>query len=292
MKDGLNMSAPLSAIVQKGGIKMNTEMLLVSAAASVCEMIDSSLGMLYGTILSPVLIIVGFDPLVVVPSILFSQAIGGIIASIGHHRLRNVDFTIKKDVMKRLSDLGYIETFRKSTTRDLKVVFVITCFGILATIIGALTAISIPKVALKTYIGLLVLLMGIILLLRSRFNFSWEKIFGIGILSAFNKGISGGGFGPVVTSGQLISGRETKKSIGTTTLSEAPICITGFLTYIIRNGLTTWNLVLILTAGAIVGAIIGPHITTKFKSEEKLRLGLGILVTLLGIWTLVKTWLI
>jgi len=267
-------------------------MILILVAAFVCEMIDSSLGMLYGTILSPILIIAGFDPLVVVPSILFSQAIGGIIASIGHHRLKNVDFSIKEDVMKRLSDLGYIETFRRSTTRDLKVVFVVSSLGILATIIGALTAISIPKVALKTYIGILVLAMGIILLLRSRFNFSWKKIFGIGILSAFNKGISGGGFGPVVTSGQLILGREGKKSIGAATLSKAPICITGFLTYLIRKGLPTWNLVLVLTAGAIVGAIIGPHITAKFKSEKKIRLSLGILVTILGIWTLVKTWLI
>ena len=99
--------------------------------------------------------------------------------------------------MKRLSELGYIETFRRSTTRDLKVVFVVTSLGILVTIIAALTAISIPKVALKTYIGVLVLAMGIILLLRTRFNFSWKKILGIGILSAFNKGISGGGFGPM-----------------------------------------------------------------------------------------------
>lgn len=265
--------------------------LALLVLALVCELIDASLGMLYGTILSPVLIIAGFDPLVVVPSILFSQAIGGFIASIGHHRLKNVDFTIKEDVMKRLSDLGYIETFRKTTTRDLKVVFVVTCFGILATVLAAFTAISIPKIALKTYIGILVLAMGIVLLLRTKFNFSWKKILGIGILSAFNKGISGGGFGPVVTAGQLISGRESKRSIGATTLSEAPICIVGFLTYLLKNGLPTWNLVLVLTAGAVVGAIIGPHITAKFKSEKKVRIGLGILVTLLGIWTLVKTWL-
>lgn len=267
------------------------QIISLISAAFVCELIDSSLGMLYGTILSPVLIIASFDPLVVVPSILFSQAVGGIIASVGHHRLRNVDFTIRQDIMKSSSDLGCIATFRRSTTRDLKVAFVITSFGTLATIIAALTAIRIPKVALKTYIGVLVLAMGIILLSRTRFEFSYKKIVAIGILSAFNKGISGGGFGPVVTAGQLISGREGKRSIGATALSEAPICITGFLTYIMKNGLATWNLVLVLTAGAIVGAIIGPHITRKFKSEKKVRWGLGILVTLLGMSTLVKTWL-
>ncbi len=49
---------------------MSIEMILALVLAFVCEMIDLSLGMLYGTILSPVLTIVGFDPLVVVPSIL------------------------------------------------------------------------------------------------------------------------------------------------------------------------------------------------------------------------------
>lgn len=43
-------------------------------------------------------------------------------------------------------------------TRDLKVAFIISSLGVLAAIIGALTAINIPKVALKTYIGILVLL--------------------------------------------------------------------------------------------------------------------------------------
>lgn len=279
----------VSANAEEGG-KMNIGIVLI--LAFVCELIDASLGMLYGTILSPVLIIAGFDPLVVVPSILFSQTIGGIIASIGHHRVKNVDFSIESEIMRKLQELGYIDTFKRSVSTDLKVVIAVTCLGILASIIAAFTATSIPKIALKTYIGVLVLAMGAILLLRSKFEFSWKKIFGIGILSAFNKGISGGGFGPVVTSGQMISGRRSRSSIGSTTLAEAPICITGFLTYLIKNGMPTWNLLFILSAGAILGAVIGPHITAKFKSEKKVRIGLGIIVVILGIWTLIKTWLV
>jgi len=266
--------------------------LLIILLAFACELIDSSLGMLYGTILSPLLIIVGFDPLVVVPSILLSQAIGGGIASILHHRLKNVDFNVKSELMENLAALGYIESLKRNVSTDLKVVFCVTILGIIATVVAALTAMSIPKTALKTYIGILVLAMGTILLLRSKFEFSWKKILGIGILSSFNKGISGGGFGPVVTSGQIISGREVKRSISATTLSEAPICIAGFLTYLIKNGMTTWNLVLLLCIGAIIGALIGPFITAKFKSESKVKISMGILVTLLGIWVLIMTWLI
>ena len=266
--------------------------ILIVLGAFACELIDSSLGMMYGTILSPVLIITGFSPTVVVPSILFSQAIAGFIAAVMHHRLDNAEFNVESGIMERLRDLGYIETFKKSVTPDLKVVFAVTVLGVVATVIAALTAINIPKVALKTYIGVLVLVMGVILLLKSKFTFSWKKIFGIGIISAFNKGMSGGGFGPIVTSGQIVSGRKIKNSIGATTLAEAPICIAGFLTYLIRNGMPTWNLVWLLTGGAVVGAIIGPFITMSFKSERKIKIGLGILVTILGIWTLTKTWLI
>jgi hypothetical protein len=269
---------------------------LIFLGAVICEFIDASLGMLYGTILSPVLIIAGFNPLLVVPGILFSQALGGLTAAVFHHRKRNVDFSLKstdpKYIKERLKALGYKESFNRGTSKDLKVTLCITFLGILTTIFAVLVAVNIPKIALKTYIGVLVLVMGVVLLSKARFSFSWKKITGVGILSAFNKGLSGGGFGPLVTSGQMISGRNGKESIGATTLAEAPICITGFLVYLFTNGITNWNFVFLLTAGAIVGALIGPNFTAKFKDEKKLKIILGILVVGAGLWTLIKTWLI
>ncbi len=272
-----------------------TTILGLIIAAIICEFIDSSLGMLYGTILSPLLIIAGFNPLLVVPAILFSQAIGGLTAGIIHHYKKNVDFSFKSTnfqyIRERLAKLGYKEAFNRGTTPDFKVTLCITSLGIVATIFAALVAINIPKNILKTYIGILVLIMGTILLSGATFKFSWKKIIGIGILSAFNKGISGGGFGPVVTSGQIISGRNGKSSIGVTTLAEAPICITGFLIYLFTQGIQSWSFVLSLTVGSLIGALIGPFFTAKFKSEKKLRLVLGVLVASLGIWTLLNTWL-
>jgi len=260
---------------------MDATVILLLLGGLLGELLDSSLGMLYGTILSPVLIIAGYDPLVVVPSILLTQAIAGLVAAVGHHRLRNASW----------ENYGIILNLKKMITRDSKVVIVVSSLGVMASIIAAFIATSIPKDALSTYIGLLVLAMGTILVLPSAFRFSWKKILGIGALSAFNKGLSGGGFGPVVTAGQMISGRSSKSAIGATTLSEAPICIAGFLIYILRNGMSTWDLVIYLGIGAIIGALIGPHITAKIKSERKMRVGLGAMVISLGIWTLAKTWL-
>jgi hypothetical protein len=262
--------------------------------ALICEFIDSALGMLYGTILSPVLVIAGFDPLLVVPSILFSQAIGGFTASIFHHRLKNADFTLKikntAQIADRLAKLGYKESFNRGTTQDLKVAICITVLGIFAAIAATLIAINIPKIALTTYIGTLVALMGIIILTKINFKFSWKKMLGVGILSAFNKGMSGGGFGPVVTAGQIISGRDGKSSIGATTLAEAPICMAGFLTYLLTKGISNWSFVFLLSSGAIMGAALGPFFTAKFKSKNKLKIILGVLTLGLGLFVLINAW--
>ena len=275
---------------------MNIEtVILIVSGATICEFIDASMGMMYGTILSPVLIIAGFEPILVVPSILLSQALGGFIASMFHHKFRSVNLALKtinpRIIIKKLFELGCVESFKKGTTKDFKVSFCVASLGAVATIIAALIAISIPKTVLKTYIGILVLVMGLILLLRSEFRFSWRKMVAVGVLSAFNKGLSGGGFGPVVTSGQVIAGRDCKSSIGSTTFAESPICIVGFLTFLITKGISDWSLVMFLSIGALLGAPLGAFLTSKFKSEKRIKSILGILVLVLGVWTLCKTWI-
>jgi len=263
---------------------------LVTILAVACEFIDSSMGMLYGTLLSPILLIYGFDPAVTVPAILFSQALGGFIASAFHHKYKNADFSLKttniSTIKRKLSEIGYVESFKKGTTRDFKIVFFVTSIGIIATIISSFIALNISKELVKTYIGILVTLMGLVLILRPVFKFSWKRLLFISILSAFNKGLSGGGFGPVVTSGQVISGRNSKNSIGATTFAEAPICITGFLVYLFFGKHLDWNLVCFLTIGSVIGAPFGALFTSKFKSEKKLRTILGILTLVIGILTL------
>lgn len=276
---------------------MSTETtILLVLGGFLCELIDASMGMMYGTILSPVLVIAGFEPVIVVPSILFSQALGGFTASIFHHRLRNVNLALKsinpKVIAERLLQLGCVESFKRGTTKDFKVSFCVSGLGIVATIIAALIAISIPKALLKSYIGILVVSMGVILLSSPKFRFSWKKMVAVGVLSAFNKGLSGGGFGPVVTSGQVIAGRDGKSSIGATTFAEAPICFAGFLTFVITKGISDWNLVVLLSMGALLGAPLGALLTSKFKSEKKIKIILGTLTLLLGIWILIRTWIL
>ena len=245
--------------------------ILLIAGAIICEFIDSYLGMMYGTILSPVLLIAGFSPLIVVPSVLLSQAAGGFIASFRHHKFKNASFKLK--------------------SRDFKIASVIIGLGIIAVIFGAFVGVNIPKLWLKTYIGILCIVMGGIVLRNKAFKFSWNKIAGIGIISSFNKALSGGGFGPIVASGQIISGRDGKKAIGTTDFAEAPICLLAFMSWMLIKELPELNLLLPLTIGAIIGGFFGPLALSKFKSKTRLKLTIGALVIILGCWTLLKTWI-
>ena len=54
--------------------------------------------------------------------------------------------------------------------------------------------------------------MGIVILIciNKQFQFSWRKISFLGVVASFNKGMSGGGYGPVVTGDQILSGIKEK----------------------------------------------------------------------------------
>lgn len=65
--------------------------LAVFCAALACEYLDSSLGMGYGTTLTPLLLLLGFEPLAIVPAVLLSELVTGLAAGIMHHRDGNID---------------------------------------------------------------------------------------------------------------------------------------------------------------------------------------------------------
>lgn len=242
--------------------------LLIMLIAFCCEAIDSSIGMGYGTLLAPILILMGFNPTKVVPAILLTQAIGGGTASIFHHRYGNVNYRLKTDRMA---------------------VFVICSLGVIGAMFGACVSVSVSKMFLNTYIGVMVLCMGILVTAGIATTFAWWKILLLGIVSAFNKGLSGGGFGPIVTGGQVLSGNGFKSSIGITTMAEVPICLAGFIIFSIHSGFALDYLLNgSLFVGVVLSAFWGPKIT-KHMSVGKLRNSIGIAMLLLGGFTLYKT---
>lgn len=233
--------------------------------AFVMEVIDTSLGMMYGTLLSPILIGFGFDPLIVVLAILISQAIGGISGTISHHRFKNADFN--------------------GLTMDTKIVLAMVIPGLLVVFFGVFIAVNISRLWMKTYIGILVIIMSILCLSPIKYKFAWWKHYAVGILAAFNKALSGGGFGPVTSTGGIIGGLKSKVSIATTTFAEVYICLGAFVVYLFFIGINDTVFVFGLCFGAFYGGFAGPYISSRI-SHERLRKCIGILGILSGVWLL------
>jgi len=258
--------------------------------ALMCQFLSISLGVGYGTPLTPILLILGFAPLHAVPAVLLSQLAGGIVGGLAHHRLGNISLDFRRDekVKKRLRGLGYLP---RST--DAKVVLILVTVGVIGVLVGVFTAVSIPETVLATYIGAIILAIGLVILLRRsrKSTFSWRSIAALGVLGAFNKGMSGAGYVPLVTGGQIISGREARSAVGSTTVAIAVLCAVGFLTYLLVEGDVHWWLAAAASIGSIIAAPFAA-LTTKKANTEKLRFVIGLAIMILGALTLARTFVL
>ena len=194
----------------------------------------------------------------------------GVLAGVLHHEVGNVSF--------------------KRGSRALKVALVLAACSVVGTLIAVVIAVNVPKWAIKAYIGVLVLAMGISILatIGKTFSFSWKKVVGLGLVAAFNKGISGSGYGPLVTGGQILAGVDEKGAIGITSLAEGLVCIVGVVMYILTgNGGVDWGLAPSLVLGAVLSVPFAAFAVKKLPMR-KMRWAIGSAVTVLGLFTLGK----
>ncbi len=246
--------------------------LLVMLAAGGCEFIDSGLGMGYGTTLTPILLLAGFEPLQVVPPILLSELFTGILAGFLHQKEGNLDL------------------FRDATAR--KTTIILAALSVVGASAAVFLALKISKLLLGTIIGSIVTLMGIIILItfRQTFRFKVGHIVALGAIAAFNKGLSGGGYGPLVTGGQVVSGVSPKQAVGITSIAEAATCLVAIIVYFASGQKMEISLVLPLLLGGLMSVPFSV-LTIRRLTAIKVRLAIGLGTLLLGLLSLAKLWL-
>jgi hypothetical protein len=244
-------------------------LLLLSFA---CGYVDAALGMGYGSTLTPLLLLLGYKPLEVVPAIIASQLSAGGIAAWAHHYIGNVDLHPKN--------------------RAFRIACLLASTSVLGTGVGALVALYLPALYLQAWVGFLVCAIGIttIALNRRHFPFSWKRIVSLGIFASFNKGSTGGGYGPIVMGGQLLAGVGGKDAVGITTLAESLACVVGVITYFLARGEVRWHLAPFLIAGA-VAAVPFSTVTVAVLRPQHLKSAIGILTFTLGLLILLKVFI-
>ena len=303
---------------------------IVALLAFLFELMDSSLGMGYGTSLTPILLLMGFESYQIVPAVLLSEFVTGLVSAGFHALFKNMTLGVNKTPMGSakmdprtlgtkpssgvqvpsggvvVEENESIMNKIKELTTDSKVVIVLTLFGVIGTLTAAVISAYYSysaafKFGLKIYIGIMVLTMGVLILAfrNKELKFSFKRIILLGAYAGFNKGISGGGYGPVCVSGQILSGRDGKNAIASTSLSEGIICFVGVIATLITNIIVSnrstgsvdigdWGLAPYLMIGAVLSAPLAALITKKVE-KRWLKLVVGIFTIILGIFTTTKS---
>ncbi|MGB2988107.1 MAG: sulfite exporter TauE/SafE family protein [Phycisphaerae bacterium] len=238
-------------------------------AAHFCEYIDSTLGMGYGTTLTPVLLLAGFAPLQIVPAVLFSEFVTGLAAGLLHHRDGNIDLLRDRKAQGTMVLLS-----------------VLSAFGAVAAVT---LAIRIPKFWLTAIIATIILSVGVLILATIHRQLAYRRghIIALGAVAAFNKGLSGGGYGPLVTGGQVVSGVSPKQAVAITSLAEALTCLVGLAAYVWMRGSPDWSLAVPLTVGALLSVPMAT-LTVQRLPEAFMRGSVGVVTCFLGLLTFVK----
>jgi uncharacterized membrane protein YfcA len=244
--------------------------LVLAAIAFCCEFVDSSLGMGYGTTFTPLLLLMGFDLKTVVPVILLSEFLTGITAGGFHHALGNASF--------------------KARSRDSRVAMVLGGAGVFGALVAVQFLTRVPRLWARLYFALMITAMGLVILARRNgtYRFSWSKLVGLGLISSFNKGMSGGGYGPLVVGGQLLSGCDAKNAVACTSIAESVVCLVGLIGFAIAGVFPTPALAIPIVAGAMLSAPCASAMTRYLNNRLDLKKLVGVIVLILGIVCLVK----
>ena len=244
-------------------------LLALFLAALFCEYIDASLGMGYGTTLTPLLLLAGFEPLQIVPAVLFSEFLTGFGSGLLHHRDGNID--LRHD---------------RKARGTVVLLSVLSMVGVVAAVTLAL---SIPKFWLTAIIATIVLSVGVVILttVRRQLKYRRSHIVILGAVASFNKGLSGGGYGPLVTGGQVVSGMGPKQAVAVTSLAEGFTCFVALIAYAIMHGSMDWALAIPLTLGACLSVPMAT-MTVRRLPETWMRGSVGVVTCALGVLTFVK----
>ena len=109
----------------------------------------------------------------------------------------------------------------------------------------------------------------------------------LGVFASFNKGLSGAGYGPLVTAGQILTGTKSKHAVSITSLAKGVTSGFGVIAYFFLGGKISW----ILAPSLITGAVISVPFTAFFVKKmdyKSLRIIIGLITALLGLLTIIK----
>jgi len=244
---------PSEAILEKGWAGTDNWGICwkVVFLAMIFEFMDASAGMGFGTALTPLLLLMGFDPKQIVPVVMVQQGVAGIVGAFLHREFENVEWRLKPV---------------SETVRLWMIIAIAGTVAIVISITAVYGVFSVAKVWIKLYVAILLLGMGAVSLMQARKIRPYRpmRMVSFAALAGFNKGVGGGGYGPVVTIGGLMSGVPVKSMLAVTAISEGTVSAVAIVVWLamLTSGVTVdYVLLPSMMLATMFSAVAAPYMT-------------------------------
>ncbi|MBW2029835.1 MAG: sulfite exporter TauE/SafE family protein [Deltaproteobacteria bacterium] len=251
---------PSAYVRAKGWVGTNEWGIIwpVVGLALFFEFMDASAGMGYGTALTPLLLVLGFDPKQIVPAVMIQQASAGLVGAFLHREFENVEWKLRP-IMSETMKLYFL-------------IAIIGCAAVTFSITAVYAYFKVAKVWIKLYVACLLLVMGAVSLWQGRIERPYhpKRMLFWGALAGFNKGVGGGGYGPVVTVGGLLSGVPVKSMLAVTAISEGTVSCFSIIVWLslLAGGVTIDYLLLpSMMLPTMFTAVAAPYTTRVFPEK-------------------------
>jgi siroheme synthase-like protein len=236
-------------------------------AGFLAQMVDGALGMGYGVTSATILLSAGVNPAVISGSIHTAEMFASGASGYTHYRFGNVNKKLFKALLIP---------------------------GILGAIGGAILLVIMGNKYgnyIRPVIAGYTLILGVKFILNAFRDKKPPKKFkryrllaGVG---GFFDSFGGGGWGPIVTSTLINSGRSHKYAVGTVSLTEFFVTLASAFTFFTMIGVSHWQTILALVIGGLIAAPIAAKLAGKLPKKTSYLL-LGILVIIWSIRILIK----
>jgi len=149
---------------------------------------------------------------------------------------------------------------------------------------------------IKPYIAIYLLIMGLIILFRAfrklvEGEIKRALVPPLAIVGGFFDAIGGGGWGPVVTTTLVATGKQPRFAIGTVNLSEFFVTVASSVTFILAPGTLGdyWRIILGLLIGGAIAAPLSAYVC-KWIPRRPMMNVVGLLIIFLQVRTLLGVW--
>jgi uncharacterized protein len=243
----------------------NSDLVFYLLVGIGAQLVDGALGMGYGATATSFLLTLGVPPAVSSTSVHLSEMFTTGASAISHFKFKNINKKLFKTLLIP---------------------------GVIGSVIGAyLLSDIIDGNVIKPYIAAYMVALGCIIVSKGIKKINVKKptkrLGVLAIFGGFMDAVGGGGWGPIVTSTLIGRGRDPRYTIGSVNAAEFAVAFASGVTFLLFEGINSWQVVLGLMIGGMIAAPLGAYLVNKVN-RRPLMILVGLLVIFLGLRVVLK----